>query len=167
MKITSEKKAAAARANGARSRGPITATGKSRSSRNAITHGILTKSILLNEDDARTYLAIVQSYCARLKPQDDTELALVHELVATSWRLRRLQHFEQQAPAPTEVTPLDRYFVNLTGTYSRLLHALIDDRAHTLRVPNKPITPLVCNKSSASEPKAKSTTTPGRTGGAQ
>ena len=43
----SELQSAASRANGARSRGPVTPQGKRNSSRNGIRHGLLSKTITL------------------------------------------------------------------------------------------------------------------------
>jgi hypothetical protein len=168
MRVTSEKKAAAARANGARSRGPITSHGKRRSSRNAIKHGILAKTIVPEGEDLRRFTALVKSYCDRLGLRDESELALVHKLVEASWRLQRLRSFEGHtlacAPIPAEPTPVDRYFATLLRTHSRLLHLLIEraalPRATKIHGPNEPITSSPCNKSTSNEPIIEPITNP-------
>jgi hypothetical protein len=80
MKVTlvrassgSEKKAAAARANGALSQGPVTPEGKARSSQNAITHGIFAQVVVLPGESEEAFLHTVRSYCDRFKPVDDVE----------------------------------------------------------------------------------------------
>ena len=44
------KQIAASRANGARSKGPVTAQGKRNSSRNSIRHGLFADTIVLEEE---------------------------------------------------------------------------------------------------------------------
>src|SRR6476620_1399400 len=88
MKITSEKKAAAVRANGARSRGPVTAEGKRRSSQNAITHGLSAKTVVIPGEDPNRFEALVEIYSRRLQPRDTEERAMVRQIAANAWRLR-------------------------------------------------------------------------------
>jgi hypothetical protein len=68
MKVTSEKKAAAARANGALSRGPITPEGKARSSQNALQHGLFSTSVVLATEDPEAFSALLQDYCDYTSP---------------------------------------------------------------------------------------------------
>lgn len=76
-----------ARINGAKSRGPKTAEGKARSSRNAMRHGLLAKRImpLLGSDGERQeYEQHLQGLRAEFDPQTQTELNLV-ETIARDW----------------------------------------------------------------------------------
>src|SRR5215467_1114093 len=63
MKITSEKKAAAARANGALSHGPTTPEGKARSSQNALQHGLFSTTVVLATEDPEEFRALLDDYC--------------------------------------------------------------------------------------------------------
>ena len=53
MKLTAEQRAEICRRNGRRSRGPVSASGKSASSRNALKHGMRAETLTMpNEDPA-------------------------------------------------------------------------------------------------------------------
>jgi hypothetical protein len=85
----SEARRAAARANGAKSRGPVTAEGKQRSSRNAVKHGLLARILTLTEADARLYESLQQNYIERFQPRDQPEYDLIEELVYAKWQIRQ------------------------------------------------------------------------------
>lgn len=79
------------RANGRRSRGPITLRGKALASKNSIRHGLLAeKAPLLITEDLETFQGIVQGLVQQYQPQTPTENLLVQQ-VAMGWlRLHRL-----------------------------------------------------------------------------
>jgi hypothetical protein len=83
-----------ARANGARSRGPVTAQGKSRSSQNAIRHGLFARCVVTDNESADGFHQWRQQYMERFGPFEGVELAVVEEMVAASWRLRRVWALE-------------------------------------------------------------------------
>ena len=89
-KISSPRRIAASRANGAKSRGPVTAEGKKRSSKNALKHGLASATIVLTTEDWPAYLR-------RFQPADDIELDLVEEMVAARWRQQRMWAIESAA----------------------------------------------------------------------
>src|SRR5689334_2304125 len=68
MKVTSEKKAAAARANGALSHGPVTPEGKARSSQNALQHGLFSTAVVLQFEDPEEFRALLNDYCDYYQP---------------------------------------------------------------------------------------------------
>ncbi len=92
--MISEKRSQAARANGARSRGPVTPEGKAISSRNALRHGLLANIVVLSNEDAKTFEGVFQMLIKRFSPVDDIELSAIEEMAAAHWRLRRAMSME-------------------------------------------------------------------------
>src|SRR5690348_242833 len=92
----SEKRILAARANGAKSRGPITPQGKANSSRNAIRHGLLAASVLVDTECRHNFKSVLDMLVQRFQPADGVELAMVEELAASTWRLRRVWSMESE-----------------------------------------------------------------------
>src|SRR5262245_35487265 len=70
-------KVAASRANGLKSRGPVSAEGKKRSKRNAVKHGLRGEGVVLPEDLATAAEAKTRSLAGALNPADDCERELV------------------------------------------------------------------------------------------
>jgi hypothetical protein len=92
--MISEKRSQAARANGARSRGPVTPEGKAISSRNAIRHGMLSKTLVLRNESAKTFKALFYLLIERFSPVDDIEMSAIEEMAAAHWRMRRAMNME-------------------------------------------------------------------------
>jgi hypothetical protein len=76
---------AAARANGAKSQGPVTPEGKAKSSLNAISHGLTASTLVLTTESKEKYEAVLASYREEYDPQGPTENALVEQLTAAEW----------------------------------------------------------------------------------
>ena len=93
-------KAEIARRNGAKSKGPVTIEGRRRSSLNALSHGLVSRSpatlCLSNEDQSRLD-ELVARWIAKLQPRDEAELEMVHEIAAHRWRLLRSWGIEAAA----------------------------------------------------------------------
>jgi len=160
--MISEKRSAAARANGARSRGPVTPEGKAISSRNALRHGLLSNIIVLPNESAENFKLLFDMTVERFSPVDDVEMSLVEEMVAAYWRLRRCMAIESslltdtldQWPEkdgieltvaafrdPANVQHLDRierYQVRLQNCYHRALRGLTHLRKTANRPPLSP-----------------------------
>jgi hypothetical protein len=79
----------AARANGAKSRGPNTPKGKRIASRNAITHGLTARTVVLQNESVEDYQTELRAYLDHFRPQGKPETDLVHQLAAADWRLGR------------------------------------------------------------------------------
>lgn len=83
-----------ARRNGSRSRGPVTAAGKARASRNRYTHGMLSKNIVIEGEESARFSALLDSLREEFRPATYLEESLVEDLAFCKWRQRRLQAME-------------------------------------------------------------------------
>ncbi len=88
-------RAAASRANGAKSKGPRTAEGKARVSQNALKHGMCAKKFLLLPYDSRAEFGALESaLLEELRPEGALETLLARRLIAAAWRLARADRLE-------------------------------------------------------------------------
>ena len=86
---------AAARRNGARSRGPVTAEGKARSSRNALTHGLAALKHFVLEDEAPSELEeLTTRLMAEVEPESEIEARLVKRMAIAFWKSERAERIE-------------------------------------------------------------------------
>ena len=82
------------RRNGAQSRGPRSETGRANSSRNRYTHGLLSKTIVIEGEEPARFAALLNSLRADLQPANALEESLVEDLATCRWRQRRLLAME-------------------------------------------------------------------------
>ena len=87
---------AAARANGAKSKGPITPEGKARSSRNALKHGLLAEYVVLEEESEENFAEFAAEFHDFLQPANPVARMLVDDLVAANWRRMRVRSIEAE-----------------------------------------------------------------------
>ena len=88
--MPSELKSETARANGAKSRGPITPEGKEKSSLNAITHGLTANhTFILKCESPEEYQAMLAEHIAIHQPVTAPEKELVDQMAIARWRIRR------------------------------------------------------------------------------
>src|ERR1700692_1136052 len=154
--MVSNLKSETARANGAKSRGPTTAEGKEKSSRNAIKHGLTagTGNILLDCEDPDEFEEAFNKLLGIHAPATPAENDLVEEMVAARWRIRRMWTIEtnlfnveiltQQAKADTPDSGIhlamafrtradDPRSLALASRYEARLQRLYDRAYKTLR----------------------------------
>src|SRR3954464_1144391 len=93
-RTSTSRRVKANRKNARRSTGPRTRAGKRRSSRNATSHGIYCKDLVLPGESREEFDAFRNAFLLRLSPQDVLELLIVDRIVSASWKLRRLQAAE-------------------------------------------------------------------------
>jgi hypothetical protein len=91
--MPSDLQIAASPANGAKSRGPKTPEGKLGSSRNSLRHGVLSKTIVLEDESSETFVELLAA------PQDEhqpetagLDLEIHKPELATASSLPRLPH---------------------------------------------------------------------------
>lgn len=77
-----------------RAAGPRSLTGKQRSSRNSIKHGIFSSPLLLGEEDAKLYRSLLKALDESADPQGMLESLLVEKLATLVLRHRRLLQAE-------------------------------------------------------------------------
>ena len=148
------------RANAARSRGPITPEGKERASTNALRHRFLAKCIVLENESSECFDDLVTQHIERLAPADGVEFAIVEEMVAANWRIRRAWAIENRLmekairnqPPGDEVSRIAAAFaelaaspeLNLLHRYEARLHRMYQRALNNLvmlgepELPNEP-----------------------------
>src|SRR5713226_1910516 len=94
--MSSLRKIDSARANGAKSHGPITEEGRKKSSMNAITHGLNARTPVLPNENYDEHDALLHSYVQDLQPVGTAEMAAVIDMVDAKWRQRRLLNIEAE-----------------------------------------------------------------------
>ena len=92
--MPSELQSQTSRLNGAKSRGPRTDAGKSNAARSRYTHGMLSKTIVIEGENASRFTALLNALRDELQPQSGIEDGLVEDLATCRWRQRRLLSME-------------------------------------------------------------------------
>ena len=88
--MRSKKQQQASRTNGRKSKGPVTAEGKARSSQNATTHRIHARAVVLHNENAEKFAELRDAYLGYFHPQSILESDLVNDIVTSRWRLNRI-----------------------------------------------------------------------------
>jgi hypothetical protein len=82
------------RRNALKSPGPKTETGKDRSRRNAVRHGLTAETVIGSLEDAEDYRQFEAAIIADYDAQSAVERELVLRLASVMWRLRRTNTME-------------------------------------------------------------------------
>ena len=106
--MLSDAQLAANKANAAFSTGPRTESGKSRSSKNALTFGLFTLNDFVRENEAEQYTKICTSLWTELSPEGTVEEVLTSELMSATWRLRRCRMVEEDLAEITFLNPTQK-----------------------------------------------------------
>jgi hypothetical protein len=86
----------AALANSAKSTGPVTQAGRERSAQNAIRHGILAESIVLGSESADHFCEVLSTLQEELQPASSIESRYVETMALAEWRRLRLICIEKE-----------------------------------------------------------------------
>jgi hypothetical protein len=92
--MATEPQLIANRTNALASTGPVTAEGKSRVSRNAVTSGLFSATDFVLPDELDIYTEFCAAYEADLLPVGALEQTLAAEILHAAWRLRRCSTLE-------------------------------------------------------------------------
>ena len=109
--------------------GPNTEHGKAISSRNATTHGLFARDVVLPAlgEDPAGYRQLQDEWTKQLTPRNLLEQHYVEKIAAASWRLRRLHRWQAQLfedDALSEAERLER--LNAVLRHETALHRQID-----------------------------------------
>jgi hypothetical protein len=120
--MTSLRQIEANRRNALKSTGPTTKTGKRRSRRNALRHGLTAETVIEQLEDAKDYKAFERSITSAFDAQTAVERELVLRLASVMWRLRRstavetgLLQIGKPALLPLDGCPDDEPVFSLIG----------------------------------------------------
>ncbi len=105
---------------------PATTAGKAIASRNATTHGLFARDIVLLSlgEDPEGYRQLADEFTAQLAPRNLLERHYVEKIAAASWRLRRLHRWQAQTFTATitaqtgNLTPTGTVQFTIDGTNS-------------------------------------------------
>ena len=117
----SQKKIQANRKNAALSTGPKTVAGKSRSSMNAVRHGLFSQHLFLDDEHPDDYQALIDDLHHTLRPVGALEQTLVERIAVNMWRQRRLVQTE------TSILDLERTPQKIAKSASRELDRAWDN----------------------------------------
>ncbi len=87
--MTTEKQLIANRKNG-KLGGPKTAAGKAAVRLNSVTHGLLSKEVLIKGEDAAELNRLRNNLMAEKAPEGELETMHVDRIIACLWRLKRI-----------------------------------------------------------------------------
>jgi hypothetical protein len=82
------------RRNGRLSGGRKTPGGKAVSAKNALKHGLLSREVLLTDEDAGAFAQLGRRLGEALDPVGELELVLTERIIRLVWRLRRVDKIE-------------------------------------------------------------------------
>ena len=80
--------------NALKSTGPKTKNGKAIASLNAMKHGLRSQEVILPNEDEEAFHKLRDSLLGDFKPEGELENLLVEQVIAASWRLRRILNIE-------------------------------------------------------------------------
>src|ERR1700677_3258878 len=95
--MSSQRRIESNRANGKKSKGPVTPKGKQKSSRNGIRHGLLAATVVLEGENLLLFRRLLRDFTKHFQPRDTIEAALVETMAAARWRQIRIMAMEKSS----------------------------------------------------------------------
>src|SRR4051794_40472464 len=95
--MSSKQKRKQARLNGAKAAGAKSPAGLAASSKNATTHGLFSKMIVLSNESQARFDELHHNYILQFQPTTGVEMDLIDQMVSAQWRLRRIWTLETAA----------------------------------------------------------------------
>src|SRR5438105_9632946 len=92
--MATKEQIAANRRNAQHSTGPRTPERKARTAQNARTHGLMSGELHTPFEDEDQLLSHPQAIQEHYAPQSEPECILVEQIIAATWRLRRIRRIE-------------------------------------------------------------------------
>ncbi len=93
--MSSNRRIQSSRANGAKSRGPVTPEGKRKSASNSVRHGLLSSMIVLDDEKTELFAEILGALTHEFSPQTEAERIIVENMAIARWRQMRLWAIER------------------------------------------------------------------------
>jgi hypothetical protein len=137
--MVSNLKSETARANGAKSRGPTTAEGKEKSSRNSLKHGLTAGSgnILLDSEDPDEFEEVFNKLLGIHEPARPAEKDLVEEMGVARWRIRRIRTIETGLINAEILTQAAKSDTPDPGAHLASAYRALSDDSHSLALASR------------------------------
>ncbi len=84
--MRTESQIEASRTNGAKSHGPVSDEGKAATSRNAVRHGLLCETVVVEGESADRFHEQIEAFVHEFNPQTENEMVLVEKLATARWQ---------------------------------------------------------------------------------
>jgi hypothetical protein len=132
--VSTNKQFKANRRNALKSTGPKSIEGKAVASKNALKHGLLSKELLLPDEDAKTLIELRRGIYKALQPEGTLEELLLDRIIFGFWRLKRLGIIETDHFIMHEQRFLRGYkFMILFGRYETMIERSLYRALHELQ----------------------------------
>ena len=94
--MSTDAKIIANRRNAQKSTGPRTRAGKAAASKNSIKHGLLAHQTIISSENQADFCKERERILSDLVPESPMESMLAERVVVLSWRLKRIDHIQNQ-----------------------------------------------------------------------
>ena len=84
---------------------------------NAVSHGLLSKEVLLPGEDRAVLTSYREKCMAELQPQGELETMLVERIISSFWRLKRAVRIERQCSQRTPLEDAEKNDFLIGGDY--------------------------------------------------